>query len=471
MARARAHLRWQGLSLIVVDLLCLFAGGTIGAFTRFGQEELGSYVYDHIDGFVIFCGSIIVANYLAGNYRIQSTFSRFNLVVSWLFSILFAMLILSVTSYAWLSVLIGRGVLFLSIGWYSVFSFLFKQVLYRRIFRSSMFVCRVAIISGPERSVDFKTLLENHWIMPAHRVVACVQIAEKDAGQRSEIISGVPLIKTALANFEDVMRGLDVSLIVLADEDLDETRILYPKLRRLRFEGFEVMNELVAFESYAGRTPLRFLTEDSMMEATLESGVPMVGRFKRLLDLVAGGLGFLISFPLMLLVAACIKLSDLSAPVLYTQIRAGQFGKRFSMVKFRTMRQGAESESGAVWSMKNDPRVTGIGRILRRTRLDELPQFFNVLVGHMSLVGPRPERPEIVAELEKEIPFYSERSNVMPGLTGWAQIRYPYGGSVEDARRKLELDLYYMKHLSLRLDIQIILSTLRIMVFGKEHSL
>lgn len=471
MARARAHLRWQALSLIVVDLVCLFAGGAIGAFTRFGKEELGSYVYDHIDGFVIFCGSIIVANYLAGNYRIQSTFSRFNLVVSWLFSILFAMLILSVTSYAWLSVLIGRGVLFLSIGWYSLFSFLFKQILYKRIFRSSMFVCRVAVISGSGRASDFKSLLESQWIMPAHRVVACVEIADKDTGEGSEIVSGVPVIKTTLSNFEDVMRGLDVSLIVLAEDDEDKARILYPRLRRLRFEGFEVMNELVAFESYAGRTPLRFLTEDSMMEATLESGIPMNSRFKRLLDLVVGGLGFVLFLPLMLFIALCIKLSNLSAPVLYRQTRAGHFGERFRMVKFRTMQEGAESESGAVWATKDDPRVTMLGRFLRRTRLDELPQFFNVLWGHMSLVGPRPERPEIIADLEKEIPFYSERSNVLPGLTGWAQIRYPYGSNVEDARRKLELDLYYIKHTSLRLDIQIILSTLRIMVFGKEHSM
>lgn len=471
MARARAHLRWQGLSLILADLVCLFAGGAIGAFTRFGQDELVTYVYDHIDGFVIFCGSIIVANYLAGNYRIQTTFSRFNLVVSWLFSILFAMLILSVTSYAWLSVLIGRGVLFLSIGWYSVLTVLFRQVLYRRIFQSSMFVCRVAVVSSECKVQHIKALLENKWTIPSHRVVACVRIVEHADKEGSSLMEGVPVITTTLDNFEEVMRGLDVSLIILGEDDPGKSRILYPRLRRLRFEGFEVMNEHAACEAYAGRTPLKFLTEDSMMEATLESGVPMVGRFKRLMDLIIGAILLVGFLPLMLLIAVFVKLSDFSAPVLYSQRRVGQFGKNFRIIKFRTMKQNAEDESGAVWASKNDPRITPLGRILRMTRMDELPQLVNILWGQMSLVGPRPECPEIVKELEQVIPFYSERANVPPGLTGWAQIRYPYGSTVEDARRKLELDLYYIKHMSLRLDIQIILSTLRIIIFGKERSM
>jgi lipopolysaccharide/colanic/teichoic acid biosynthesis glycosyltransferase len=135
------------------------------------------------------------------------------------------------------------------------------------------------------------------------------------------------------------------------------------------------------------------------------------------------------------------------------------------------MRPDAELDSGAVWASANDLRITRLGRFLRRFRLDELPQLVNVLNGEMSLVGPRPERPEIIAELERRIPCYNERENITPGLTGWAQIRYPYGYTVEDAARKLEYDLYYMKHLSLALDLQIILSTLRIVMLGKERNI
>lgn len=471
MARARAHLRWQGVSLIFADLVCLFAGGLIGAYTRFGTDEITTYVFDHIDGFVVFCSSIIIANYLAGNYRIQNTFSRFNMVVSWLFSILFAMLILSVTSYAWITILIGRGVLFLSIGWYSLLIFIFRQLLYKRIFRSSMFVCRVAALCEASSIAKFKSLLENDWTIPAHRLVACIDICDHEVSQeRPRLVEGVPVIQTTLESFDDVMRGLDVSLIILAEDREETSRLLWPRLRRLRFEGFEVMNELVVCETYAGRTPLHLLTEDSMMEATLESSLPMVGRFKRVLDLVIGGAFLLFFAPLMLVIWLLVKLSDPASPALYTQVRVGRFGELFKIIKFRTMVPEAETESGAVWAEKDDPRITRLGLFLRTTRLDELPQFINVLLGHMSLVGPRPERPEIVRELEEQIPFFSERAHVVPGLTGWAQIRYPYGSSVEDARRKLELDFYYIKHMSIRLDMQIILSTLRIMVLGKERS-
>jgi exopolysaccharide biosynthesis polyprenyl glycosylphosphotransferase len=381
------------------------------------------------------------------------------------------MLILSVTSYAWLSVLIGRGVLFLSVGWYSLLSLLFRQILYRRIFSSSMFVCRVAVVGDCSEVEHFKELLETKWILPAHRVVACVCIDEQSVDDTQKMVAGVPVLRATMDDFENIMRGLDVSLIILAENDRERAHALYPRLRRLRFEGFEVMNELAVSETYAGRTPLEFLTEDSMMEATLESGLPMVGRFKRIMDITTGGTLLLLSSPLMLFIAAFIKLSDFGSPVLYKQRRVGRFGVPFKMIKFRTMKHGAEDESGAVWAEKDDPRITLLGRFLRKTRLDELPQFMNILMGQMSIVGPRPERPEIVEKLEQEIPYYSERANVVPGLTGWAQIRYPYGSSVEDTRRKLELDLYYMKHMSLRLDIQIILSTLRIMVFGKERSM
>jgi lipopolysaccharide/colanic/teichoic acid biosynthesis glycosyltransferase len=170
------------------------------------------------------------------------------------------------------------------------------------------------------------------------------------------------------------------------------------------------------------------------------------------------------------LTALAIKLSDWRHPVLYSQLRVGQFGRPFRIYKFRTMRVDAERESGAVWASAGDPRITRLGRFLRATRLDEIPQFWNVLVGNMSVVGPRPERPEMVARLVEQIPYYSERENVPPGLTGWAQIRHPYGSSVEDARRKLEFDLYYIKHMSVSLDLQILLSTVRIVLFGQERT-
>jgi lipopolysaccharide/colanic/teichoic acid biosynthesis glycosyltransferase len=163
-----------------------------------------------------------------------------------------------------------------------------------------------------------------------------------------------------------------------------------------------------------------------------------------------------------------IKISNPDAPVLYKQERNGQFGKIFTIYKFRTMRVGADADSGQVWSAKNDPRITRLGYILRMFRLDEIPQLWNVLRGDMSLVGPRPEQPGIVKELEAQIPFYREREYALPGLTGWAQINSPYGNSLELTKRKVEHDLYYIKNMSLSLDLQIMLRTVRIVLFGKE---
>jgi lipopolysaccharide/colanic/teichoic acid biosynthesis glycosyltransferase len=145
-------------------------------------------------------------------------------------------------------------------------------------------------------------------------------------------------------------------------------------------------------------------------------------------------------------------------PVLYSQDRVGENGQIFKLYKFRTMRPDAENGK-SVWCSPNDPRVTGVGRFLRKTRLDELPQLYNVLVGQMSLVGPRPERPDIVEELCRKIPYYAERHLVKPGITGWAQISYHYGSSVEDAKRKLQYDLYYLKHMSFELDMIIVFRT------------
>jgi lipopolysaccharide/colanic/teichoic acid biosynthesis glycosyltransferase len=148
-------------------------------------------------------------------------------------------------------------------------------------------------------------------------------------------------------------------------------------------------------------------------------------------------------------------------PTLYSQRRVGKDGVPFTIYKFRSMRADAEATSGAVWSTVGDPRVTPIGRVLRRTRLDEIPQLWNVLVGDMSFVGPRPERPEFVSELSKQIPFYGQRHVVRPGLTGWAQVRHRYGASVEDAQQKLQFDLYYIKNMSIALDLFIVLETVK----------
>ena len=154
--------------------------------------------------------------------------------------------------------------------------------------------------------------------------------------------------------------------------------------------------------------------------------------------------------------------------MLYRQTRVGLDGKTFELRKWRTMRADAEEASGPVWATgENDPRVTKLGRLMRKTRLDELPQLWNVMRGEMSFVGPRPERPHFVQQLREVIPFYDERHSVRPGITGWAQVKFPYGSTLEDAEEKLEYDLYYVKHMSLLLDVAIVLETAKVMLLGR----
>jgi len=189
---------------------------------------------------------------------------------------------------------------------------------------------------------------------------------------------------------------------------------------------------------------------------------------KRFVDFLLSFVALLFVWPVMLMVAFVIKCEDgIRAPVFYGQIRVGQFSENFKILKFRSMRQDAESKSGAVWAEKNDSRITRIGRFLRAARLDELPQLINVLRGEMSLVGPRPERPEFVEKLAESIPYYLERHTAKPGITGWAQLRYSYGASEEDTIQKLQYDLFYVKNQSLVMDITIMLQTLEVVIWGK----
>ena len=186
----------------------------------------------------------------------------------------------------------------------------------------------------------------------------------------------------------------------------------------------------------------------------------------RILDIVVSLCLLLISAPFMLLVAALIR-ADSRGPVFYSQVRVGQFGRTFVLTKFRSMTVNAEAVSGPCWARREDPRVTRVGRIIRLARIDELPQLLNVLRGDMSIAGPRPERPHFVAQLVETIPGFEGRTAVKPGLTGWAQINYPYGASVHDARMKLSYDLYYIKNKTFLLDLRILLATVPVVLFGR----
>lgn len=242
---------------------------------------------------------------------------------------------------------------------------------------------------------------------------------------------------------------------------------LFQHFLNARVEGHTVMDLTSFYELYWFKIPIQIIAPEWLVQVEGFSlfQKPVQLKFKRVFDLGLAVLLFLLSLPILLLTAVIIYFES-KGPILYRQIRTGRNGKPFTIYKFRSMRVDAEKD-GAQWAKVGDTRITRVGNFLRKSRIDELPQILNVLRGDMSFIGPRPERPEFNETLEKEIPYYQLRHLVNPGITGWAQILYPYGASVEDAWEKLQYDLYYIKNYSFWLDVRIALKTARIMILGR----
>jgi sugar transferase (PEP-CTERM system associated) len=261
--------------------------------------------------------------------------------------------------------------------------------------------------------------------------------------------------------------SMDIDEIVDAVDDR-RSRLPMIELLDCKANGIDVTDLMGFLERESGSVNVGLLSPSWIIFSDGFRHTPMKRIVKRGLDVVIGAIALVAVLPVMLLAALAILIEDgLGAPVFYSQIRVGAMGRRFSVLKFRSMRTDAEGDGQAVWASAGDARITRVGRFLRKTRIDELPQIINVLKGDMSLVGPRPERPEFVGVLQEEIAFYTQRAQVKPGITGWAQLCYPYGASVEDSQAKLEYDLYYVKNHNLFLDLLIMLRTSEVILFGK----
>jgi sugar transferase (PEP-CTERM system associated) len=330
------------------------------------------------------------------------------------------------------------------------------RILLGKTLGSQAFKRRIVVLGAGPRAARLKALAKAPGA--GFAVVGYVSMSEANR------VIPEAIARDAIYSLADHVVLLNASEVVLA---LEERRNALPlkDLLRIKTTGVHV-NEISTFlERETGRVDLDSVNPSWLIFSDgFSSGRMFSSAFKRLFDIAASLVLLVLALPLILVTAVAIKLES-RGPALYRQRRVGLYGQGFDVLKLRSMRQDAEAPGQAVWAEKNDPRITRVGRLIRKTRIDELPQCWSVLKGEMSFVGPRPERPQFVEDLEQKLPYYAERHMMKPGITGWAQINYPYGASIDDARQKLEYDLFYAKNYSPFLDVLILLQTFRVVLF------
>jgi len=369
-------------------------------------------------------------------------------------------ILLAIVYFLFPSVMIGRWIFFISLI-FLLFFLVSWRLLYFLFIRRKLFSERVIILGSSELARDIV-----HEIATRNDLSYDVSslIAQKKDRDTRNTFKGIS-VHSGFENISDVAEAENVKNIIIA---LDEMRGTLPlkELLQCKVRGINIIDGKSFYEMITGKlmvekiNPSWLIFSDGFVKSRMARFV------KRMIDVTAASLGLIILLPFMALVALCIKL-DSRGPVLFSQERLSENRKTFNLLKFRSMKVNAEEKSGPVWASANDPRITRVGTILRRLRIDEFPQMWNVLKGDMSFVGPRPEREFFVQELVKKIPYYGERFTVKPGITGYAQVLYPYGASEKDALEKLKYDLYYIKNMSLVLDLMVIFKTLKIVVLGR----
>ncbi|MFO0644478.1 MAG: TIGR03013 family XrtA/PEP-CTERM system glycosyltransferase [Polyangiaceae bacterium] len=281
-------------------------------------------------------------------------------------------------------------------------------------------------------------------------------------GRERSMIDSEQGVVGIYADLAEIVAKEDVELVLVAYPDRRGT-LPVDQLLEVKFRGVEVQEGIDFYEEITGKIYVRDLKPSQLIFAEGFTARLTTRRLKRILDVVCALIGLVLAAPIMLLATVLIRLES-KGPILYKQVRAGEFGKLFTILKFRSMRIDAEKH-GAQFAKENDDRVTKVGAFIRKTRIDELPQLWNVLKGEMSMVGPRPERPVFIEQLEQQVPFFRQRLYVKPGVTGHAQVRCKYGASAEDMLEKLEYDLYYIKSYSVLFDLSVMLDTVKVVLF------
>jgi exopolysaccharide biosynthesis polyprenyl glycosylphosphotransferase len=469
MTGAVQHNHWtQVARAYLVDATIVVVSFLVGTLLRFGMEWAGddeAFIAQYWEAFDEYWPGMILSAlffpscvYVCGLYTPKSfhteILKRFLMLAGCQ-----GLTILVLLAYFSIdfSAKIGRGVMFYAMAVCTLMVMLhhINTTVRRRNYRE-----RCAILNMPQMDTFTEDMIQR-FIGPDLKF--CGFVLQKDDINKFKPIEYLAVLGT-MEQLEDIAKSHEISKVICNAEDLADERY-YRHLCNLRYSGIDVVTVLQHCEEIHQYVPLHLASNEWLVSASSTPHRLYIRKIKRGSDIAFSLLMLLLASPIILLASIGVLLTS-GKPILYKQDRVGRFGRVFQVAKFRTMRNDAEKD-GAQWSSADgDSRVTPLGGFMRKYRIDELPQLMNILKGDMSFVGPRPERPEFVEMLNKKLPMNPERLMIQPGLTGWAQVNYPYGSSVDDAARKLEYDLYYMKHMSLFLDIFIILDTVRTVLNG-----
>ena len=452
--------------LILIDAVLAVAALYSAMLARLGKSEAAGILYDvqTLSIMAVFVFVILFSSNLMEAYDFDKNIRKREIVVNILFGTVTSFFLLSIVYYLAPDLILGRGIIIISLSIFAILQTCW-HVIYLIGHNDQRFSRRVLVLGTGQHAAQIGDLAASNNRNFSLAGYASCNSNGMTENRREELSVPRDLIVGGADDLMAATTKAKADTIVVA---LSERRGVFPlkDVLMCKMNGVEVMDAPTFYELVQGKLMLESITPSWIIFSSGFRRTNIFSVCKRGLDIFLSVVGLLLTTPFFPLIALAIKL-DSRGPVFFKQLRVGNREKPFMLYKFRTMRQDAEASTGAIWSSKDDPRITKLGKFLRNSRIDELPQLYNVLIGNMSFVGPRPERPEFVEKLKQVIPYYSKRHFIKPGLTGWAQVRYSYGSSVEDAIEKLRYDLYYIKNICPSLDTLIFFETIKVVLFGR----
>ena len=427
------------LSIMVINMI------------RISGDQMSAGGPGSLAGNLMIISSFLFSSYFCEIYSgvaLKNDFSLIRTFTALSLSLFITLILKTVFGYSWL---VFPGVILFFIlqsAW---------QKIYARIILAPIFLKKVIVVGTGKKALKIEKMIKN---APEKFDLSGFVSTEADPVDVEPV-----KIVGKIDDIDKICRALKIHAVILA---LTERRgnLKVDRLISCKLMGVRIFDYPSFYESITGKLPVESLNPSWLVESSGFLITPFIKFMKRTLDILFSGSLLLLTLPLFPVIVFLVKYQS-PGPLFYTQKRVGEGGKNFTIFKFRSMKVGAEQQTGVTWAVEQDPRISKFGAFLRKTRIDELPQLINVLTGKMSFIGPRPERPEFVDKICMATPYYMERHAVKPGITGWAQVMYPYGASIGDSIEKLRYDLYYINNLSLFLELLIVFETIKVILFRK----